>query len=756
MRSSIGGPRVMLRRLREVMAEPVSAQERLDRIVVLVASNMVAEVCSVYVMRGDGTLELFATEGLKREAVHRISMAVGQGLVGVIAREAQPLNLTDAQAHPAFAYFPESGEEIYHSFLGVPVLRGGQTLGVLVVQNMARRTYSEEEVEALQTIAVVLAEMVSAGGLEALAKPGTGLALQRPHHLHGRSFAEGIGLGHAVLHEPRVEVRKLIAEDSSLELRRLEDALDSLRSSLDNLMKHPALNEHAGEHVEVLESFRMFARDRGWARRISEAIRTGLTAEAAVERVQNDTRAQLLRQTDPYIRERLHDLDDLANRLLRELVGWSGHPSDGDLPKDAIIIARNMGPAELLDYDRELLRALVLEEGSATSHVTIVARALGIPCVGQLDGVLDLLKPGDAVIVDGVSGEVHLRPTADVEAAYVDKVRLRAKAQARYQSLRDTPAVSRDGVAMGLMMNAGLMVDLPHLELAGAQGIGLFRTELQFMLASTFPRISEQEAFYRSVLDAAGDKPVIFRSLDIGGDKILPYMRQTEEMNPAMGWRAIRIALDRPALLKSQVRALLRAASGRDLSVMFPMISQISEFDRAKAMVDEECARMTHFGHTLPDTIRLGAMIEVPALLWQIDELAQKADFLSIGSNDFFQFLYAVDRENSRLSDRFDPLCTPMLRALKALVVAAERNNTPLTLCGEMASKPLMAMALAGIGMRSISMAAAAVGPVKAMLQSLDVGTLSAFLDTRLGEASGDLRADLAAFAAEHGVELPE
>ncbi|MCB1473555.1 MAG: phosphoenolpyruvate--protein phosphotransferase, partial [Rhodobiaceae bacterium] len=681
---------------------------------------------------------------------------VGQGLVGVIAREAQPLNLPDAQNHPAFAYFPETGEEIYHSFLGVPVLRGGQTLGVLVVQNMARRTYSEEEVEALQTIAIVLAEMIAAGELQTLAKPGTGLALQRPHHLHGRSFAEGIGLGHAVLHEPRVEIKQLIAEDANEELARLDAALESLRSSVDDMLQHPSLNEGAGEHVEILESYRMFARDRGWARRIHEAVKTGLTAEAAVERVQNDTRAQLLRQTDPYIRERLHDLDDLANRLLRELVGWSGHPSGGELPKDAILVARNMGPAELLDYNRDSLRALVLEEGSPTSHVTIVARALGIPCVGQLDGVLDLLKSGDPVIVDGVSGEVHIRPTAEVEGAYVDKVQLRARRQERYQRLRDTPAVTRDGVTMTLMMNAGLMVDLPHLPEAGAAGIGLFRTELQFMLSSTFPRIGEQEAFYRSVLDAADGKPVVFRSLDIGGDKILPYMRQAEELNPAMGWRAIRIALDRPALLKSQVRALLLAAAGRELSIMFPMVSEVREFDSARAIVEQEAARLERHGHALPARTRLGAMIEVPALIWQLNELAAKADFLSIGSNDLFQFLYAVDRDNTRLSSRFDPLCVPMLRTLKEIVDAAQRNSIPLTLCGELASKPLTAMALAGIGLRTISMTAAAVGPVKAMLRSLDVGAVAAFLDTRLAQPNGDLRADLARFAAENGVEIED
>src|ERR1700761_6770289 len=544
MRGALGGPRVLLRRLREVMAEPVSAQERLDKIVVLIAANMVAEVCSVYVRRVDSTLELYATEGLKREAVHHTVMRSDEGLVGLVANEANPINLSDAQGHPSYSYRPETGEEIYHSFLGVPILRAGNTLGVLVVQNRARRTYSEEEVEALQTTAMVLAEMIASGQL---ARPGDQLAARQSVHVKGAALSDGIALGHVVLHEPRVVVTNYIADDVQGELQHLRAALDTLRSNLDEMLEHGDVVE-GGEHRDVLEAYRMFAHDRGWVHKLEEAVLTGLTAEAAVERVQSDTRARMLRQTDPFLRERLHDLDDLANRLMRQLTGRDHAPSRESLPENAILVARSMGPAALLDYDRKRLRGLVLEEGGPHSHVAIVARALGIPAVGEIDNATDIADPGDAIIVDGTTGDLHIRPLPDLEAAYAERVRLRARRQLQYQALRDQPCITKDGQEVTLMLNAGLSVDLPHIADTGAAGIGLFRTELPFMVAPTFPRTSEQYALYRAVMDAAGDKPVIFRTLDIGGDKVLPYMHSVEEENPALGWRAIRLGLDRPGL----------------------------------------------------------------------------------------------------------------------------------------------------------------------------------------------------------------
>ena len=755
MRSALGGPRVLLRRLREVMAEPVSAQERLDKIVVLIAANMVAEVCSVYVLRVDGTLELYATEGLNRQAVHLTVMNANEGLVGLVAREATSINLSDAQSHPHFSYRPETGEEIYHSFLGVPILRAGNTLGVLVVQNRARRTYTEEEEEALQTTAMVLAEMIASGELSALAKPGAEPAARRAVAATGVALSDGIALGHVVLHEPRVVITNFIADDVQRELKRLDAAVDTLRADLDVMLERGEVAD-GGEHREVLEAYRMFAYDRGWMHKLREAVMTGLTAEAAVERVQSDTRARMMRQVDPFLRERFHDLDDLANRLMRQLTGQDHAPRKEQLPDNAVLVARSMGPAALLDYDRSRIRGLVLEEGGPTSHVAIVARALGIAAVGQIANAAGYVDQGDAIIVDGTTGHVHIRPSADIEAAYAEKVRLRARRQEQYRALRDKPCVTKDGQPVTLMINAGLVVDLPHIAETGAAGIGLFRTELQFMIAASFPRTAEQLALYRSVLDAAGAKPVTFRTLDIGGDKVLPYMRAIEEENPALGWRAIRLGLDRPGLLRSQMRALLKAAGGRELRVMFPMIATVDEFDRAKQLVERELTHLRRHGHALPDRVQIGAMLEVPSLLYQLDELLTRVDFLSVGSNDLFQFMFAVDRGNTLVTDRFDPLSAPILRALRDIHDRARAHGKPVTLCGELASKPIGALALVSLGYRGLSLSPSAVGPVKAMLLDLDAARAEAMLRPLLDRpaSSISIREAIERFARDEGLQL--
>ena len=748
------GPRVLLRRLREVMAASDTAQNKLDRTATLIASIMVAEVCSIYVMREGSLLELYATEGLKPEAVHKSTLKIGEGLVGLIAATAEMLNLADAQAHPSFKYLPETGEEIYNSFLGVPILRAGDTIGVMVVQNRTRRQYSEEEEEALQTVAMVLAEVIASGQLQELANDvASDVAHLRSHHLTGTILAEGLALGHAVLHEPRIVITNLIAESIPDERQRLQDAIEALRRNVDALVDGSEAARSI-EYAEVLESFRMFAHDKGWVQRIREVIDTGLTAEAAVERVQSDNRARMMRMEDPYLRERMHDLDDLSNRLLRILTGQLATAAKDELPRDTILIARNMGPAELLDYDRSVLRGVVIEEAGTGSHVAIVARALGIPALGTIPGVTDLVDTGDAIIMDGQTGEIHIRPSSGIETAYAEKVRFYARKQAQYAALRDKPATTKDGVNIRLQINAGLLVDLPHLKESGAEGIGLFRTELQFMMATSFPKLEQQTAHYKAILDQAENRPVTFRTLDIGADKVLPYLRQPKEENPAMGWRAIRMSLDRQALLKLQLRALIKAAAGRDLRIMFPMITAVEEFRRARAILEQCKNFLAARGYTPPTSIKIGTMMEVPALFWQLEELFAHVDFISVGSNDLMQFLFATDRGHPVLSGRYDTLSPAFLRALHELASKAKAAQVPLTLCGEMVGKPIEAMALLGLGLTSISMNPAAIGPVKAMLRALDVSALQKFLLPLLKSGEESLRGALSRFASQHSVPL--
>ena len=750
-RNTYGGPRLLLRRLREVMTEPVNPQARLDKITVMIAANMVAEVCSIYLLRADGQLELYATEGLNSKSVHNVQLRLGQGLVGLVAQNAEPVNTADARGHEKFLLFPELGEETFNSFLGVPILRAGDMLGVLVLQNRAQRIYTEEETEALEAIALVLAETIAAGELEALSRPGLLLATKRPVHLSGIGLFDAIGMGNVVLHVPRVAVSELVAENIEAELERLNKALLGLQANIDTLLEREDLER--GEHRDIMEAYRMFANDRRWTGRLREAVEAGLSAEAAVEKVQSDMRARMLRAEDPYLRERLHDLDDLANRLMRQLVGDEGlHAS---LPKDAIIVARNMGPAELLDYDRSKIQGLVLEEGSPTSHVSIVARALGLACVGQAESIVSLAEQGDAIIVDGVSGQVHLRPPANVKQSYTEKVRFRTQRLLHYKTLRNVPSTTKDKRQIGLYLNAGLLVDLPYLKETNADGIGLFRTELQFIRAK-FPRVEEQRELYREVLDVADGKQVIFRSLDVGGDKILPYMRAETEENPALGWRAIRLTLDRPGLMKTQVRALLLASSGRPLDILFPMITEISELDAARKIVDIEYDFLKKHGHKMPESVKIGAMIEVPAILWQLDELMRHADFVSVGTNDMAQFLFAADRTSTRMASRYDPLSPAMLRVLKKIADAADRADIPLTLCGELASKPLEALAVMALGFRRVSLSPAAIGSVKAMLLSLDVAEAGNLLDELLKqhEPKKPIREALQDYAAYRLVPL--
>ena len=741
---AIRGPRSLLRQIREAMGDHAPAQAKLDMVVKIIGRSMVAEVCSIYLRRASGDLELFATEGLAQRAVHVTRLSRGEGLVGEIVRAGAPLNLSDAPAHPAFAYRPETGEDPYHAFLGVPLLRGGRAIGVLVVQNRTERIYTDEEVEDLQIIAMVLSELVGAGDLLTQDElKDVEIAPHRPERLKGARFSEGLAYGVAVLHEQPVAPDEMFSDDALAEDARLKTAIAALQRQIDNMLEGD--RGLVGQSYEVLETYRLFAHDRGWNRGLEEAVRSGLTAEAAVERVRSEHRARLGQARDPYLRERLHDLEDLNDRLLRHLSG--GVSVNRDLPENAILIARNLGPADLLEYDRTRLKGILLEEGSNASHAAIVAKALDIPCVGRLPGLRDRVNQGDPVIVDAETGEAYLRPRPDVITAIQSRMEVRAQRKAQFARLRDTPAFTKDGAKITLLMNAGLAIDMESLPDTGAEGIGLFRTEFQFMVADELPRLEAQTALYERVLDAAGDLPVTFRTLDLGGDKLVPYMEQAREDNPALGWRAIRMGLDRPALLRMQLRALIRAAKGRPLRIMFPMVASVDEFRSARAFVDTEIAWAHRRGRPAPERLDVGAMIEAPSLLWHLDALLPMTDFVSVGTNDLMQYLFAADRGNPLVSDRYDPLSPPALRALKTIQTACAESGTPVSICGEIAGRPLEAFALTALGFDRLSMPPAGIGPVKQMVLSCDREAAGRGVESLLKGTGGSVRNEIETLA---------
>lgn len=754
--SAAAAARSILTQMHDVMASRMHAQAKLDRVVEIIGESLDTEVCSIYLLR-EGMLELFATRGLNKEAVHLTRLGLGEGLTGTIAANIETLNLAEATAHPDFAYRPETGEEKYHSFAGVPIVYRERAIGVLCVQHVDPRRYEDVEIEALQTTAMVLSELISNNELvdeeEAL---GISPELTGPLTLNGLPLVKGLAEGIAVYHQPRITIDQVMAEDTEVERQRVYRAFDKMREQIDQMASQAEFGG-AGEHEAVLEAYKMFAYDEGWSRRINEAIDAGLTAEAAIERVQQRTRMRMREIDDPLLADRMHDLEDMANRLLRIVSGQLGTAATKGLRGNAILIARNLGPAELLEYDRRRLKGVILEEGSLTAHVVIVARAMGVPVLGRVRGLRGMLREGDQVLLDADTGTATIRPTQAVASAFDTRIAATRKRQAGYAGLRDVEPFTRCGTRIQVMMNAGLRDDISALNLVGADGIGLFRTEFQFLVSATLPQRERQFRLYRDVLDAAGTKPVIFRTVDIGGDKAVPYLRNEQSIddeNPAMGWRALRLALEREGLLKVQARALMEAAAGRTLNVMFPMVSEPWEFDAAKAVFDDQLQFLKNQKKLLPETIRFGAMLEVPALAEVLDQLVPRVSFISVGTNDLTQFLFAADRANPKLAERYDWLSPAILRFLRRVILAVEGQGVDLAVCGEMGGRQLEALALLGIGIHRLSITPVSVGPIKQLVRQVDLAEIGEAMTGWLANPPPDLRAALTAWANERGMAV--
>jgi len=752
--------RQILTRLTEVMASRLHAQGKLDQVVEIIGECLSSEVCSIYLLR-EGMLELFATRGLNQSAVHVTRMAIGEGLTGLIADKVETLNLAEAKAHPDFLYRPETGEEKFHSFAGVPIVYRERAVGVLCVQHVDPRRYEDVEIEALQTTAMVLSELITNAELVD-EEEARGLTADQtgPQTLSGLTLVKGLGSGFAVYHQPRVEITQVMAEDTEAERQRVYRAFARMREQIDGLAGQAEFGV-GGEHEEVLETYKMFAYDEGWSRRINEAIDSGLTAEAAIERVQQHTRMRMREIDDPLLADRMHDLEDLANRLIRIVAGQIGTAASQGLRRDTVLIARNLGPAELLEYDRRRLKGVILEEGSLTAHVVIVARAMNVPVLGRARGekgagLRGVIREGDEVLLDATAGNAIIRPLPQVAEAFQTRFAKSREKQAAYASLRDVEPFTRCGTRIQVMMNAGLRDDMSALAMTGADGVGLFRTEFQFLVSATLPQRERQTRLYRDVLDAAGDKPVIFRTVDIGGDKSVPYLAAgsgEHDENPAMGWRALRLALEREGLMKAQARSLLEAAAGRSLYVMFPMVSEPWEFDEAKAVFDEQLAFLRAKKRLLPERIHFGAMLEVPALAEVLDLMLPKLGFLSIGTNDLTQFLFAADRANPKLAQRYDWLSVSIMRFLRRVMQTSLGSGVDIGVCGEMGGRRLEALALLGIGYRRLSITPAAVGPIKELIRKVDLSEITAAMNGWLSDPGCNLRHELSLWADARGIE---
>lgn len=733
----------LLLKVRDVLEQTAEGQDRLDRVVELIASSMSTEVCSIYLRHENNDFELSSTIGLKQESVHTTVMRAGEGLVGRIGETRKIINTSDAQNERGFRYFPETGEELYHSFLGVPIQRFRQLIGVLVVQSAQPRVFSQTEVNALEVIAMVLAEMTELGAFSS----GERAAIRRPHQLpfaiRGLVVQEGVADGVVFLHNPQVTIQNPVADEPEVEKTRLIDALETLSEQMGQLV-----DEHDDEEDarDILETFLSFSRDKGFRRRLIEDIDNGLSAEAAVEIEITRMRNRMRNVTDVYIRERLVDLENFCYRILRILSGIEA-PSKADLPENAVLIASDIGPAELLEYGRAL-KAVILEKGSVGSHAAIVARAFAIPLIIQTGNITTEAIAGDRVLVDGEQGIVHLRPEAAVIDAFGNKIAMNKEAQERYQNLRNLPAITKCGAVISLQMNAGLIAELPSLVPSGADGVGLFRTELQFLTRRTVPKRGELAKMYERILDSAGGKAVTFRTLDIGSDKILPYMKRDPEPNPALGWRAIRVGLDRKNILKMQLQALIRGANGRPLRIMFPFIAQYEEFQEAKHIFLDLLAHTEAVGQPVPSHYEVGAMLETPSLAFAPDRFFQETDFISIGGNDLKQFFFAADRENERVRKRYDTLNSSFLSFINLITERCAEHNTPVSFCGEDAGRPLEAVAFAAMGLRTLSMRPASIGPVKAMLRQVDLNEVKHIIGASRARGTQNARPELAAYLA--------
>jgi phosphotransferase system, enzyme I, PtsP len=744
-----GNPRQLLRRMRDVMAARGTVAHRLNLIVKLIAIELHADICSLYLLKSNQILELYAIQGEDIEHAQLKKIVVGQGLIGSIASSALPIALNNAQPYHFMNRHEHSEKQNnFQSFMGVPILRDGEVIGVITAQSNINRTYLEDEIETLEIIATVFAELIAGGQLVNLSTPET---VMLPARLEGKRIISGIAIGQALLHQPRIDLKRLLADNPDTELLRLDKALEDINKAIQIYVKRDNI-QFKSDYEEVLENYRSIFNDYRWVTKIKEAIYEGLTAEAAVYKVRSDTQARFKQIQDPIFREKLSEFEDLNNRLYYHLTGQE-NLGKRKIPPDAILFARNMASAELLDYDRDSLKGLVLEEATIHSHVAIVARSLDLPFVSHVEQILNNVYDNDPVILDAEQGIIYIRPQEDILESYQDRLNFLKENLNYYFKGLDLPSVTQDGCKISLKINAGFQSDLKNLKEYGVEGVGLYRSEIPFMVKSKFPNVDEQIETYQSIYNIIGDLPINFRTIDIGGDKILPYLKlHGGEENPAMGWRSLRITLDRPFILRQQIRALLEASQHKQLNIMFPMVTEVAEFLKAKEILDLEINRQKEKNKALPSIIKIGAMIEVPSIIWQLDQLLPHLSFVSLGTNDLSQFFFASDRNNTYVGERYDVLSSSFLRCLQHVAQICKKENVDLSVCGEMAGRPLDALALIGLGIQELSVSSSKIPALKKMIPTISCDMVKPYLEILMNAHDHSIREKLRQFAQDHDI----
>ncbi len=742
----------ILRQLRQIMAKKNDVPFKLEQIIAMIVQQTKADAGVCFLLVDDTYLELFASSGYHEDINHKVSLRMGEGLVGTVAQSKCSLAVSEARKHPAFSLQAQTGEEAYTSFIGVPLIRWNKAIGVIGFQNKNTRDYSSLDKEILETVAMVLSEIVSSDEMAAYKeKIDKERGLSKREKYKGLSLSKGYGMGCAIVHRRRQAVTKLFADNKTKELKKLQKAHQQMNADLDE--KFTSTKIGIGEHVDILDAYRMFAKDKGWYQKIADNVASGLTAEAAAERAYEDMWNRLSGTNDAYLKERLHDLRDITDRLLGYLSGDNKLPSSVD-SNDLIVVATTMGPADLMDYDYKKIRGLIIEDGTPTMHVAIVAKALGIPVVAKIKGIFNEIKTGELVAIDGNEGYIYIKPSPQIQDKIRTKIIEKEKLQAKLAELKKLPSKTKDGTKINLHINVGLTFDLDYIETTNCEGIGLYRTEIPFMSSEQMPDVEQQMRYYKELLDRSGKKKVIFRSLDVGSDKLLPYWSNSGEENPAIGWRSIRITLDRRAILRKQMRAFLRAAIDKELYVMFPMIANYAEFIEAKETLMLELEKEKRRGNPIPKKVHVGLMIEVPSILFQLDDVLKQADFISVGTNDLAQFIFASDRGNPRLSNRYDVLSAPFLKVMQEIVTKANQAGVYCSVCGEMAGNPIEALALIGLGYRNLSMSGSAFGKIKSMIRSLNIVDIEDYIKILLKSNQKTLRPQLISYANDHGIEI--